>query len=59
MHIVAIILFPVRLVTAPIICPPVSYFWWALANNTSSNLPYAHFWPMFGQVVKGWVFWHA
>ena len=59
MHIVAILLFPVRLVLEPLLLPVTYYGWMVCNGDGGQNVPYISFWPLFGVASKCWLFWHG
>ena len=58
LHLIAILLFPIRVVTSPLMVLP-TWFFWALANNTSPNAPHCYFIPSLIQVMGAWIVWHG
>jgi len=55
MHIIAILLFPVRLVVSPLLVP-LAMFVQALANSTDSQT-YTYYFPLLGTMANCWLWW--
>lgn len=54
MHIIAILLFPARLVTVPLMLPLSSFMW----NFPDSQTPTSGYWHFFLGISKAWLLWH-
>ena len=55
-HWVAILLFPVRLVTWPLVVPEVTYVLWGVTHLQTNPSSY---WSLIGDTSKMWLFWQV
>lgn len=56
MHIIAILLFPVRLVFVPLIIPVTGVMYGLISQNPNNQDTY---WSLLWPITKAWLLWHA
>ena len=59
MHILAILLFPVRLVTWPFIVPEITYVMYGLTNFNCQPNTDCSYHSLLWLTTKSWLLWHV